>query len=138
VTCASVTTAGANGVVCIWHERCGVRDLAVVCVTAVRAACANGGACGRAYATVHSAFWVPLRAPPHGRLRAPPPFLCSARAGGGLPPPPPAPPPISHPPEGGLSAGPWTTALTVCGREALSLGGRREIRSAPPPLVVDG
>ena len=135
---ASVTTAGANGVVCIWNERCGVRDLAVVCVTAERAACANGGASGRAYATVHSPFWVPLRAPPHGRLRDFPPSLYSARAGGGLQPPPLAPPPISRPPEGGLSAGPWTAALTVCGREALSLRGRRETRSAPPPLVVDG
>jgi len=47
--------------------------------------------------------------------------------------PPRAPPPISCPPEGLLSAGPWTTALTLRGREALSLGAQRKIRSAPPP-----
>jgi len=91
VTCASVMTAGANGVVCIGHERCGVRDLAVVGVTAVRAACAVGGACGRAYATVpyasHSEH--PLTA----GCEPPLPSLCSARAGGGLHPPPPPPPP---------------------------------------------
>jgi len=90
VTCASVMTAGANGVVCIGHERCGVRDLAVVCVTAVRAACADGGACGRAYATVPSVCHS--ENPITAGCEPPPPSLCSARAGGGPQPPLPPPP----------------------------------------------